>query len=119
LDCPRVLARERPLGRVVAPALGSEDEEALHPHPVVDGPGVPAGAVLDLVGAGDRRPLRHASRAVLLQVGHLPPPFRWLNCEAAVVRSKAGVQPTELLERDAPAGFEPATSRREAGRSTR
>jgi hypothetical protein len=70
LDRRGVLARERPLRRVVAAALGAEDEEAAEPRPVVDRPGVAGVAVGDLSGSGDRDGLGHAPRAVALQVRH-------------------------------------------------
>ena len=75
LDRLRVLARQRPLGCVVAAALGAEDQEPAQPRPIIDLPGEAAGRVRHLPGAGDRRPLRHAPRAVTLQIRHLTPPF--------------------------------------------
>ena len=70
LDRLGVLASQLRLARVVAAALRAEDEEATQTRPLVDGPGEAARAVRNLVGAGNRAPLRHASRAVLLQVRH-------------------------------------------------
>src|SRR3954451_20650058 len=73
LDRLRVLARELPLRCVVRAALRAEHEEAAQPRPHIDRPGVTAGRVRSL--ALQRNPLRHAARAMTLQVRHLAPPF--------------------------------------------
>jgi hypothetical protein len=57
-DGLRVLGGQLALVGVVGAALGAEDQEAVQPRPVVNGPCVPACAVLDLRGAGDRLALR-------------------------------------------------------------
>ena len=94
-----VLARQRPLGRVVAAALGAEDQEAAQPRPVVDGPGEAAGRVRDL--ARERRRLRHAARAVTLQIRHDAPPFTCvgvLNGVAALLLCKLGLRGKTVAE---------------------
>ena len=63
----RVLARQRPLGRVVRAALRAEHEEAAQPRPVIDRPGVAAGRVRAWPGSGTRC---GTARAVTLQVRH-------------------------------------------------
>ena len=67
---PGVLAGQRRLRRVVAATLGPEDQEAVQPRPIVDRPGEPAGRVRDLIRTADPCPLRHATRAVALQIRH-------------------------------------------------
>ncbi len=75
LDRLRVLARQRELAGVVATALGTEDEEAAQPRPIIDLPGEAARGVGHLARSGDRIALRHAPRAEALQIRHLTPPF--------------------------------------------
>src|SRR5262249_27409469 len=90
LDRLRVLTRERPLGSVVRASLRAEDQEATQPRPHVHGPGEATGRVRCL--ARQRLPLRHASRAVTLQIRHDAPPFPCVvvMCELAVVLTRAG-----------------------------
>src|SRR5262249_10658058 len=70
---------------IVGTPLGAEDEEAAQPHPHVDRPGVAARRVLRL--PRQRQPLRHAARAVLLQVRHTHL-LSWLLFATAVLWSK-------------------------------
>ncbi len=73
LDRLCVLAGQRPLGGVVRASLRAEDQEPAQARPDVDRPRVSTGRVRHL--AAERQPLRHATRAVLLQIVHRVPPF--------------------------------------------
>ena len=50
----RILLRERPLGDVIRPALGAENEEPIETLPLVDGPREAARRVGDLRAIGNR-----------------------------------------------------------------